>query len=536
MSIRKKLLLSFLAVIVVSSAIILQLMLTLNDVSRKTIEVFDKPLTAIDHSRASWESFRDISEKMNAILAMTTPVNSKDVLVELDEGYSIFKKHIKRLKQASGKKEQDQLITEIEVSSERWLENAKVLLGISPSTQIPSAIEMNKLESIIKDDLHVLVDAMVKDGLSSRNETEAKTLEIKKQSITLFVASILISLCLALWLSNNLSKPIGALKRTMLDLAENKLAADVPGLNRSDELGEMANALAYFKSKMEERSELVDINEELNVLNHAVRQLSSVSEEATHNIIKQKSATEEVVAGVENAEQQLITMNDHAGQAATGANKADQDLNNVDAEVAKTNDIVNEMVGNINNVFDVIKKLENETDNIGNVLNVIRDIADQTNLLALNAAIEAARAGEQGRGFAVVADEVRTLASRTQDSTCEIQEMIESLRDGSNQASSAIEAGLEISNKSAEQSRHARSSIQNVVEEISRISEMNNEISNTAEHQCRSMTNLNSEIKDISNIADKTYAGCDELRNIVSELTRVGENLQNRMSNLVEKS
>ncbi|MGB1800329.1 MAG: methyl-accepting chemotaxis protein [Gammaproteobacteria bacterium] len=533
MPIRKKLILSFSGVIVISLIIILQLMLTLNNVSKNTIEVFDKPLTAVDNSRASWESFRNTRDYLNEVLAMTSPTASSEALQKLEQYFRVFQDNVQRSKKATDSKESNELIHAIENSANNWYESARVLFGVKTVSEIPTMIEMDKLEVSIDKNLNILVEKTIQNALDSRNATEVNAEAIQSRSVTLIVISILISFGLALWLSNNLSKPIKKIEDTMHALAENNLDVEIPGLERKDELGEMAKAVAYFKKKMEERSEIVNMSNELNVLSNAAEQLSQVSASTTEDVVQQKNATEEIFQGVQQATQHLVDMNERAGQAANGAKKADEDLGSVDQEVRKTNDIVNKMVENTNGIFDVIKKLEGESVNIGNVVTVIREIADQTNLLALNAAIEAARAGEQGRGFAVVADEVRTLASRTQESTEEIQNMVESLRHGSNEASAAIESGLEISKKSAEQSERAHSSISNVVEEISTISDMNNHISLTSEEQCAAMSSLNNQVHNITQLADKTSNGCDELRDILSELQKVGDNLQQRMSQLV---
>lgn len=533
MPIRRKLILSFSGVIAVSLVIILQLMTTLNDVSKTAIEVFDKPLTAIDNSRASWDSFRNMREYLNNILDMTTPVESDEAIKEINKYFNLFQEDLKKSAKATVSEESKNVIKQIGGMGDQWHKKAEILLGITASNEIPSMIELDKLEERIGESLNKLVNQTINNALDSRNITESKASATEKKSQVLIIVSILFSFGLALWLSRNLSKPIHALEVTMRALAENNLEIEVPGLDRKDELGQMAKALAYFKKKMEERSEIDNMSHELNILNHAAERLGQVSEQTTDNVIQQKNATEEVVHGVAQATQQLENMNDRAGQAASGASEADEVLNNVDHEVGKTNDIVIKMVENTNSVFDVIKKLEGESENIGTVVNVIREIADQTNLLALNAAIEAARAGEQGRGFAVVADEVRTLASRTQESTSEIQNMIESLRNGTNKASAAIEAGLDISKKSAEQSELAHSTISNVVERISTITNMNNQISQTAQEQCSSMNNLNSQVSNITQLADRTHTSCDDLRTIVSELKQVGDNLQQRMSGLV---
>ena len=144
---------------------------------------------------------------------------------------------------------------------------------------------------------------------------------------------------------------------------------------------------------------------------------------------------------------------------------------------------IEELVGNIENAAAVVNRLEKESEGVGVVLDVIKGIAEQTNLLALNAAIEAARAGEQGRGFAVVADEVRTLASRTQESTHEIEEMIERLRAGARESVAVMGAALDQGQSGAEQVANTLAALTEISGAVNKINDMNTQIATAAEEQ-----------------------------------------------------
>jgi len=216
--------------------------------------------------------------------------------------------------------------------------------------------------------------------------------------------------------------------------------------------------------------------------------------------------------------------------AATSAVDAEKEAQTGMQVMEKSTEAIKSLANEVNDAAEVINQLQNDSENIGSVLDVIKGIAEQTNLLALNAAIEAARAGEQGRGFAVVADEVRTLASRTQESTQEIQSMIERLQSGSSKAVDAMNSGSKTAQSSVEIASDAAKSLKNIVDGINTISEMNTHIASAAEEQSTVAQDIEQSIVRISSLSEKTVEGSSRVANATNDLSSLEQEMRELIS------
>jgi len=290
-----------------------------------------------------------------------------------------------------------------------------------------------------------------------------------------------------------------------------------------DELGLLAQSFNFFSDKL--RNDMSDLIKTSGQLKTESSCLANVSE----SIQSQNKNIEIVVIAIDEMTQSISIVAKNAHEAAQAAESANSEAKNGQDVVTQTIDSIGQLAKNVTESTEAINELEADTDNIGTVIDVIRGIAEQTNLLALNAAIEAARAGEQGRGFAVVADEVRNLANRTQDSTQEIQTLIEKLQSGAKSAASKIQNGHEAAQKSVDQAVEAKSALENINTAVSNILHMNDQIASAAEEQQVASKEINLTIREISKgIAESAESAAtttqtsDKLQvlsNSISELT-----------------
>ena len=250
----------------------------------------------------------------------------------------------------------------------------------------------------------------------------------------------------------------------------------------------------------------------------AAEELSTISEQSAQGVARQQAEVQQVAAAMEEMSAAVQEVAKNAGNAASAAQQADTQAKHGHAVVNESVTIINSLADEVTETSNVIEKLKGDSISIGAVLDVIRDIAEQTNLLALNAAIEAARAGEQGRGFAVVADEVRTLASRTQQSTQEIQRMIERLQSGANEAVKAMEQGRIKAQESVEQAAKAGQALASITAVVDNINAMNMQIAGAAEQQSITAEEINRNIVNISAVAEENAAGARQTSQAIDDL------------------
>lgn len=319
-------------------------------------------------------------------------------------------------------------------------------------------------------------------------------------------------------------QPLPALTAAALRVADNDLTGAMPQLDARDEVGSLAAAIAAMQGKLVRRvQEIAAVSQQVY---SAVETMTAVADHTRSAAERERSETDQVATAMH---EMTATVHEVARNTAAAAGAAQQ----ADSEVASGNRVVRDTIRSIETLADEVRKgadvigrLEDHSDNIGAVLDVIKGIAEQTNLLALNAAIEAARAGEQGRGFAVVADEVRTLAQRTQKSTQEIQEMIEKLQQGARDAVQVMNQSRTQAEASVAQATQAGRSLDTIHGAVSTIHDMSTQIASAAEEQSSVAEEINRSIVNISHIVEQSADGVEQTARASEQLGRLAEQLQ----------
>ncbi|MDU0353439.1 methyl-accepting chemotaxis protein [Paraglaciecola aquimarina] len=291
-----------------------------------------------------------------------------------------------------------------------------------------------------------------------------------------------------------------------------------------DEIGDLVYWFNQFMQKLQSVVKEV-VNSSLP-LSQLAQNLNQLADDTNRTIDIQKNSAMHAKTAVDEMSASVRAVAESAAEAASAAGDASTAAEDGQAIVNHTVSSIQQLAANVEETADVIKKLEADSNQVGVVLDVIKGIAEQTNLLALNAAIEAARAGEQGRGFAVVADEVRTLASRTQQSTEQIQQTIERLQSAARSAVGVMAKGTEQASSSVETANKAGSSLDVITETISRITNMNDQIARSTGDQQAVATTISSNVDEIHSKTEDTATSSLELASVSAELAELAKHLE----------
>lgn len=372
-----------------------------------------------------------------------------------------------------------------------------------------------------------IIDYQKSQVKTGNNELIAKT----KSTITYIIIALIVALVVGFAAAQFTCKQINCIVREINRILNNILSGDFSSKmneHRAGDIGLLGGTVNHFSSQME--NIIHEIQLSVSDLKTASSNLSSVTESTTDNIMQQNRETELVSTA---AEQMSITSNEVAQNTASAADSSRQaDINaKSGSEIsAKALDGITHLVENLGNSASVLQTLQNDTNDISMVLDVIREISEQTNLLALNAAIEAARAGEQGRGFAVVADEVRTLASRTQESTDQIKNLIDRLQSGANNAVNAMTSSIEEAQNNSSQVGEVAISLDKIKEEILSINTVLTQVASASEQQSATSHEIANNIVSIGSIADKAAQGTQSLQTAEQDLDKITHRLDNVIS------
>jgi methyl-accepting chemotaxis protein len=385
----------------------------------------------------------------------------------------------------------------------------------------------DELFRAIKDNIAQLMEHNQQDARAASDEGDRLYAEAIILIWSLIAASLLLVAFCAWGLGNLIRTPLQRLLQQAEQVANGDLTSQLD-YNRfsQDEIGTLARSFGRMQQNL--RTLVQELSSAVEQLSSAAEEVSTIADQSSQGQQRQQSEITYLATAMNEMSSTVNEVARNTTQAATAAQKANHEAVAGGTVVNETLQAIQRVANEVELVTRVVQELDQDSSRIGVVLEVIRGIADQTNLLALNAAIEAARAGEQGRGFAVVADEVRTLAKRTQHSTQEINSIIGTLQQRGKEAVQATQAGQQIVGLCVQRAEQAGHSIDTIATAVADISDMNTHIATATEEQSsvaedlnRNIININTACTELAEGTHQTASACKELNSLAHRLSEL---------------
>ncbi|PCK92340.1 methyl-accepting chemotaxis protein [Pseudomonas viridiflava] len=481
-----------------------------------------KKLDATDESRfdqyelivGAKEDLMQARYEVRGYLTDISPENEQSAAGKLDDAI----KNLDQLKATFGATHADAL-KQLETSLMAYrttLQNFKTSSG--------DIAQARKEMTVQGQDIVKLSEAMYQLQLDRRDVESAQA---RNMQIACTLLAMILGIIAAVIITRQITRPLQETMAVVDRIASGDLSQTMV-VTRRDELGVLQQGIQRMGTTLREL--IGGIRDSVVQIASAAEELSAVTEQTSAGVNSQKVETDQVATAMHEMSATVAEVARNAEQASEAASTADKEARAGDQVVSEAIGQIEKLAAEVVRSSDAMTLLEQESDKIGKVMDVIKAVAEQTNLLALNAAIEAARAGEAGRGFAVVADEVRGLAQRTQQSTEEIENLVAALQNGTRQVSSIMLSSRDLTVSSVQLSRKAGTSLNSITQTVSNIQAMNQQIAAAAEEQSAVAEEISRSIINVRDVSEQTASASEETAASSVELARLGGQLQTMVS------
>lgn len=494
---------------------------------------FDRSKEAMTNSELSVEVELALEKQISAIRGYMV-YGQDDMLRRDEEAKTQLSAALASLREKSDEQEK-KMLSDIDRSQAEYRTIADQMIQLTRSNKVGQAkqlglsAQMTQARNSLRLQVAAFKDAQQKEENEAVNRQQSLETDIRVLALSIGLLGLGIGAAIAIFMIRSITNGVGQMLGLIQEIAANNLAAIDMNVTSEDEIGKAGTALNRMKNNLHEMIQSIASTAEH--VASASEEISSSATQQAQGAETQKDQATQVATAMQEMSSTVMQVSDNSNKAAEAARKAADTAkrggNIVDETLTKMRVIADSVSGTARKM----EELGKSSDQIGRIIGVIDDIADQTNLLALNAAIEAARAGEQGRGFAVVADEVRKLAERTTSATKEIAQMIKNIQDETKTAVSAMEQGTKQVEEGVMSTAQAGDALKEIIMMADQVGEMITHIATAATEQSSASEQVNNNMDEIAKLVKESATGAQQSAKACQDLSGLALDLQKMVSN-----